>query len=216
MKQILFVVVATVTMTLVAPGVAAATDLFGVELTTIETHELAMPSFCANGPDRCRICKAYLFGLLRQIAGAESIGHVVDGLNSTELKERDELLLTPSELGIASPLADAGLTRLDVRRIIEVESLPVSPGKTHCLASRVSAGIPITAELLKRIERAEALVERRGFSEAIVRLHSDGLARIKVPCDEVSIIFRNGLTAEIAKEVGDLGFDNVAVDLNGT
>jgi len=191
-------------------------DAFGVELTTIETHELSMGSFRANGPERCRVCKAHLFGILRRMAGAESIEHVVDGLNSTEREDRDELLLTPAELGIASPLADAGLTRHDVRRIIEAEDLPVPRRKTHCLASRVSAGIPLTGELLERIARAETLIEQRGFTEAIVRLHSDGLARIKVPAGEIGVIFQNGLTAELAKEVSALGFDNVAVDLNGT
>lgn len=189
--------------------------MLGVTLTTLETHELSLQSFSANGPDRCRICKQHLFGLLREMAEVDSIDHVLDGLNSTEINERDEHLLAPARLGVISPLADAGLTRGDVRKIAEVERLPVSTRKHHCLASRVSTGIPLTGRLLSQIERAEACVQANGFSEAIVRLHSDGLARIKVPSDQVSGMLAPATAAQIAQTVAGLGFNNVAVDLDG-
>lgn len=188
----------------------------GVEHVTIVTHELALPTFRANGPDRCRICKTYLFGLLREIAVAESIEHVLDGVNASEMGERVELLLPPPEMGVRSPLAEAGLTRQDIREIVDEEDLPLLGHKSYCLASRVSEGIPLSASLLSRVSEAEGYLKKRGFADAIVRVHSDGLARIKVAPDQVKDFFSGNTAREIAREIEALGFANVAVDLDGT
>lgn len=192
----------------------AAAEKYGVRHAIVETDELALPAFRPNRSDRCRICKAHMFRLLRSVARANGIAHVVDGLNATEMVERDELLQVPPELGVRSPLAEAGLSRHHVRTVSAALGLAPAP-KVHCLASRVSMGIPLSAGLLEQVRAAESMLCRQGFREAIVRVHSDGLARIKVPIEELSLLIADGKAQDVAMALSELGFSNTAVDLGG-
>ena len=79
-----------------------------------------------------------------------------------------------------APLAEAGLTKADVRALsrelgLPTAELPASP----CLASRLPYGTPVTVEALARVEQAEAGLRALGFRELRVR-HLGESARVEI------------------------------------
>ena len=200
---------------LTAKGLREAIDLAnarGWRHDVIATDELAREEYARNEPDRCYWCKTELFTLLRPIAEARG-ATVVVGTNADDLSDHRPGLVAAERNGVLAPLASARLTKDDVRALSSALELPTATKPASpCLASRFAYGVRVTAEGLRRIERAEELLHELGFPIVRVRDHGD-VARIEVPLDEVATL------ASHAKEIGErlrsFGFRYVTVDLSG-
>lgn len=185
----------------------------GVRHTIVEVDALAVPAFRENAPDRCYHCKKYLFSALWAAARAAGIEHLAEGSNLD-----DDLDYRPGhrairELGVWSPLHEAGLTKADIRALSEELGLPTAEKPSFaCLASRVPYGEEITAEKLQRIDRAEQVLYDLGFPQFRVRSHG-ALARIEVPPSELPRLFEQRDIVHDALKA--LGFAYVAMDLKG-
>lgn len=188
---------------------------FGVRLVTIDTDELEDPNFAANKADRCFHCKSHLCKELLDVAKKNGFEHVVFGTNFDDLGDFRPGNRAMKVFGARSPLAEAGLTKKDIRDLsrkmgLETADVPASP----CLASRVIYGLEITEERLKQIEQAEEFLRGVGLVEFRVR-HHDTIARIEVhPEDMKKIMSEKNRTAIIAK-LKELGFKYITVDLQG-
>jgi len=187
----------------------------GVGLELVDTGELENPRYASNPPSRCYHCKAEVYGRLKQIAAARGLAAVVSGANADDLNDYRPGLQAGRELGVRAPLAEAGLTKSEVRELaaalgLWVHDKPASP----CLASRVPYGQPITAEKLRQISAAEALLRELGFRECRVRHHGE-LARIEVPVAEVGRLVGGDLRQLVDRELRELGFAYVTLDLRG-
>jgi uncharacterized protein len=187
-----------------------------VEHMVIRTEELDNPNYVANPLNRCYFCKKELSNKLKELASQLNFENVVDGTNAEDLKGHRPGAAALSEEGVKRPLADAGMTKTDVRQLARLLGLrnhdkPSMP----CLSSRVQYGQIITPDRLLRVEKAEALIRSlTGVKELRVRDHGD-LARIEVGKDERSLFFNEGLLDQIARSLRELGFAHVAFDLSG-
>lgn len=168
-----------------------------------------------NPPDRCYLCKQALFGALIRIAGEEGMEYVLDGSNLDDLDDYRPGLRAVRELGVRSPLLDAGLNKQDIRDLSREQGLPTwEKPAGACLLTRIPHGTSVTGEELRRIDRGESFLKSLGFSS--VRLRSHGvLARIELPPEAVALCLDPVLREEIDTCLKALGYRHVTVDLAG-
>jgi len=188
---------------------------FGVRLVTIDTAELQDPNFIANKADRCFHCKSHLCKELLDMAKENGFKHIVFGTNYDDLGDFRPGNRAMKVFGARSPLAEAGLTKQDIRTLskklgLETADVPASP----CLASRVIYGLEITEQRLKQIEQAEDFLRTLGLVEFRVR-HHDTIARIEVHPEDFKKISAEPNRSNIVKKLKTLGFKYVTIDLQG-
>ncbi len=187
----------------------------GVEHIVVESHELEDATFTANPPERCYVCKKALFSMLADIAVERGVRHVVDGTIRDDEDDYRPGMRAMEELGVRSPLREAGFTKPDVRALSREMDLPTwDRPPSPCLATRIPYGTEITPERLERIERAEAVVAGLGIRELRVRDHG-AVARIEVGIDDMHLLFDRENREKIVAGLKTLGFAHVALDLGG-
>jgi uncharacterized protein len=180
----------------------------------ITSEELDIEGYSDNTPDRCYFCKKELFGKISAIAKEEGYNIVFDGSNKDdEMNDYRPGLRAIRELGILSPLREAGMTKKDIRRFSAELNLPTSSKPSMaCLASRFPYGDKITAEKLKIVGTAESDIRKLGFVQLRVRIHGD-CARIEFAPDEMDKAW--GMRSEITAACKSAGFTFVAIDTAG-
>lgn len=178
------------------------------------THDiLANPRVAQNPPDRCYHCKEEIFGRLLTMAREEGLSVVADGTNADDLHDHRPGLRALRELGIASPLAEAGLTKGEIRLISREMGLPTADTPSApCRATRVPYGVPITPGILHRIHEAEEGVKALGFRVVRVRHHGQ-VARLELGEGEFPRAV--DLRSQILERVKGAGYRYVALDLAG-
>jgi uncharacterized protein len=190
-------------------------DRFDVEHVTIHTDETDDPDFARNPTDRCYHCKQELFGRLQEVAERRDIGWVIDASNLDDCSDYRPGMRAAEEMGVRSPLVEAGLRKEEIRQLSHQMDLPTwDKPAMACLASRFPYGEEITPEKLDQVERAESFLRERGFQQVRVRVHGE-MARIEVPPRMVNEIAEEPLRSEVVNELKGLGFAYVAVDLEG-
>ncbi|MHC4128328.1 MAG: ATP-dependent sacrificial sulfur transferase LarE [Planctomycetota bacterium] len=194
----------------------AAVDLaekLGIRHRLVETEEHLDPRYAANPADRCYYCKQELFGKLRAIADQEGQAVIVDGSNASDPGDDRPGIVAGGELGVRSPLMEAGITKAQVRALARQLELPVwDKPAAACLSSRLPHGTPVKPELLNRIERAEDVLASLGFRQFRVRHHGD-IARLELPPEDLprAVAMRDRIEEPIRK----LGYRFVTLDLAG-
>ena len=187
----------------------------GVRHKIIDSEELDIPGFAENPPDRCYHCKRELFSKLLAFARENGLAAVLEGSNLDDDGDYRPGRRAIRELGIVSPLHEAGLTKAEIRALSREMGLPTSNKPSFaCLASRFPYGERITAAALERVEKAEQWLLDAGLGLSQLRVRSHGnLARIEVPSDAIPRLAAHA--AEIAAAFKDFGFAYVALDLRG-
>ena len=187
----------------------------GVRHEIIDSEELDIPGFAENPPDRCYHCKKAIFGKLVAFAQANGLAAVLEGSNMDDDGDYRPGRRAIMELGVASPLHDAGLTKAEIRVLSKRMGLPTADKPSFaCLASRFPYGERITAAGLERVERAEQWLMDAGLGLAQLRVRSHGdMARIEVPPADIPRIAARA--EEIAAALKSFGFAYVALDLQG-
>jgi uncharacterized protein len=181
----------------------------------IATHELDNPDFLRNPPERCYHCKKELFGALASIAREEGIPFVLDGSNQDDLLDFRPGAKAAKELGIRSPLREAGLTKAEIRELSRWFRLPTwDKPSLACLASRFPYHTPIEEESLRRIGAAEDFLRELGFRQVRVRHHGP-IARIEVEPGEFPCFLKKGLPGRVSARFKELGYNYVSLDLDG-
>jgi len=168
-----------------------------------------------NPPERCYLCKRGLFTLLKEVAAAEGIAHVLDGTNLDDLDDHRPGFKALAELDIESPLLAAGLAKQELRDLARERGLAVwDKPAGACLLSRMPHGARVEDAELRRIDRAERLLKELGFPAVRLRSHGD-LARIEVPRERVADVIEADRLHGIDARLKALGYRHVAVDLAG-
>ena len=185
----------------------------GVRHEIIDSEELDIPGFAENPPDRCYHCKKAIFGKLVAFAQANGLAAVLEGSNMDDLGDYRPGLQAVRELGIRSPLREAGLTKAEIRELSRALGLPTwNKPSFACLASRFPYGEEITVERLARVERAEQYLLDLGFGQVRVRSHGD-LARIELCAADIPKAIEQ--REKIHAALKGFGFAYVALDLQG-
>lgn len=192
---------------------AAMAKKIGARHVIAHSTEMSDPEYVANTPDRCYYCKKIRFGGLGNLLKELHIAHIVDGANMSDQGDYRPGERATKELGIRSPLREAGLYKNEIRELSKKLGLPNwdLPSQA-CLASRFPYGIALTPERLKQVYEAEKLIYGYGFEQARVRYHGD-IARIEVPAGDILKLIDH--RSEIVERLKSLGFTYVTLDLQG-
>jgi uncharacterized protein len=187
----------------------------GIRHVTIETEELSLEGFRKNPPDRCYHCKRELFGKLRALAQEMGLRHVLDGANADDVGDFRPGARAAAELNVRSPLQEAGFTKEDVRLASRALGLPTWNKPSYaCLSSRFPYGETITPENVRRVDMAEAFLRTLGLRQVRVRHHGD-TARIEVPPEQIALLARDDVRAQVVARFKELGYTYVTLDLQG-
>ena len=187
----------------------------GAELQVIETDELEDPKFTANKADRCFYCKSHICKILLDIAREKGFDNVAFGTNYDDLDDFRPGNRAMKVFGIRSPLAEAELTKDDIRQLSREMNLPTADlPSSPCLASRIAYGLEVTEQRLKQVDEAEELLRQLGLVEFRVR-HHDTIARIEVNQQDFDKVMTEPARSRIVEKLKLLGFKFVTVDLQG-
>ncbi len=181
----------------------------------IETDELAREVFAANTTDRCYHCKKDLFGRLAAIARERGIKNVIEGSNSDDEADFRPGRRALAELGVRSPLRNAGLSKHEIRSLAREMGVPAHARPSQaCLASRFPYGTRITHERVSMVARAEEILLGHGLTQLRVRFCGD-TARIECLPAEMHLFLTREISDDVVRRFKELGFLYVALDLEG-
>lgn len=189
----------------------------GARVVEVVTHELDVPAYVANGPDRCFHCKKELFTRIStELVEQEGLDAVAYGENADDMVRPDRPgARAATDHRVLRPLAQAGLTKDDVRTVARTLELPCADKPAApCLASRIPHHSEVTPAKLLQVERAERTLRELGFRDGRVRHHGD-VARIELPVADIARAVSDGMREELLARMRTVGFRFVSVDLAG-
>ena len=187
----------------------------GARWVEVRSNELQIPSFVNNSLRRCYHCKKELFTLCQEKAKALGLEYVADGSNLDDTGDYRPGMDAARELGIRSPLQEAGLTKKDIRESSYSLGLPTwDKPSLACLASRFPYGTEITAFRLGQIQKSEDFLRRLGFRQLRVRYHGE-IARVEVDPAELERFLDGKIRTQVVTFLKEAGFTYVTLDLQG-
>ena len=190
-------------------------DQMGARQILIETEELGKLGYRENSPERCFFCKDELFTKLEPLAKKEGLDFVVYGEIADDRSDHRPGARAAKEHRVRAPLADAGLTKLEIRRLSKELGLPTwDKPSMACLSSRIPYGSEVTPEKLSMIEKAEDVLRGLGLRQYRVR-HHDTIARIEVDPRDFEELLRSPLREMVLEKIKAVGYQYVALDLQG-
>lgn len=187
----------------------------GVRHEFIETHEIENPLYAANNADRCYHCKDELFERMGTLARERGFRAIAYGINADDTRDFRPGHRAASEHRVLAPLLDAGLGKDEIRWLSQRAGLTTwDRPASACLSSRIPYGTKVTAELLGKIDRAEAALREMGFRQFRVRAHGE-LARIELAREELALALDAEIFRQMAERVKECGFAFVTLDMEG-
>ena len=173
----------------------------GIKHIVIEYNELDNESFVKNDNNRCFYCRSELSQHLLQVAKEFESDMIVDGTNIDDLGDYRPGVSALRENGIRSPLAEVEFTKKMVREAAKSVGLSVYDKPSNsCLASRIPWGQSVTAERLARIEIGEKIVKQLTGAKQVRVRDMDGIAKIEVGVDELSLLENNLVLQKIKSQ----------------
>jgi pyridinium-3,5-biscarboxylic acid mononucleotide sulfurtransferase len=187
----------------------------GIRHQIVETHEMENPNYTANPVNRCYFCKSELHDTLKPLAVQLGYPYVVDGVNADDLHDYRPGIQAAKERGAMSPLAEVGVSKLEVRQLSQQLGLswwdkPAQP----CLSSRFPYGEEITVAKLQRVGRAEIYLRKLGWQNLRVRSEGDTAKIELAPAQIKDFVLQTDLQTVVAA-FQELGFMFVTLDLEG-
>ncbi|MBV7271781.1 ATP-dependent sacrificial sulfur transferase LarE [Clostridium sp. PL3] len=168
-----------------------------------------------NPEDRCYLCKTAVFSMILSIAKEQGYNYVIDGTNFDDTKDYRPGLRALKELEVKSPLLECKLTKAEIRAFSKELNLNTWNKPPYaCLLTRIPYGVELKEEYFRKIESAERYMMSIGFRAVRVRCHGD-LARIEVNRSDRSKLFNEELLDTISKNIKEIGFKYVSLDLEG-
>jgi uncharacterized protein len=187
----------------------------GMPLRVIQTEELDKPEYQRNDANRCFHCKTELFEGMKALGAKLGFTHIAYGMNADDTRDYRPGQRAAQEHEVLAPLADAGLTKLEIRTLAKAAGYtlwdrPAAP----CLSSRVEYGRTVTREVLEQVERGEESLRQLGFREFRVRHHGD-LARVEIARSELQRALTMEMLDAITAALRKIGFQYVTLDTTG-
>lgn len=187
--------------------------LHGIEHRILD---LDFPEIIKHNPvERCYLCKKTLFTRIVEFASENGFQYIADGTNADDSGEIRPGLRALEELSVRSPLAEAGLTKNDIRALLKKEGLALwNKPALACLLTRIPYDTAVSDSMLRMIERAEEYLFEKGFPGTRVRLHGE-IARLECLPEYLSKIINSPEREQIAAQLKKLGFRFISLDLEG-
>ncbi|MGI6093933.1 MAG: ATP-dependent sacrificial sulfur transferase LarE [Lachnospiraceae bacterium] len=179
----------------------------------LKINELDNPQILQNPVNRCYLCKRELFRKLLDFAREMDAPVILEGTNADDLQVYRPGLAAIQELGIKSPLVEAGFTKKEVREYAKEVGISVAERpSTPCLATRLPYGTDITLSVLQQIEEGEAWLRSRGYKNVRIRVHGE-IARLELDAEAFSSCLKE--RDEIVRKLKEIGFTYITLDLEG-
>ena len=189
--------------------------LIGSRHIVIESNELDIPGFSENSPRRCYFCKSELFELLKLEAEKLGAAHVLDGANCDDLNDYRPGRDAAMELGVRSPLIEAGMNKEDIRILSKKMGLPTwNKPAFACLSSRFPYGTGITADRVDMISACEDVLRELSFSQFRVRYHGD-VARVELESRDFQRFLSEEVKGIVLERFKNEGFKYISLDVEG-
>ncbi len=189
-----------------------AGELGGIHCV-ITVDELELEEIRQNPRNRCYLCKKQLFQHLLLVAENQGAAVVLEGTNEDDLHVYRPGIQAVRELGVKSPLAEAGLTKAEVKELAaEYGISAASRPSTPCMATRLPYGAELDYEVLKKIEQGEEILKKYLDGNIRLRLHGD-IVRIEADPGQMKQVLDK--KNEIVRELKQLGFLYLTLDLEG-
>ena len=186
-----------------------------IPLVTVVTGELANEDYARNDATRCFHCKDELFTVLERERTTRGIAHVVYGLNSDDTHDYRPGQQAAAQHAVQAPLAEAGLSKDDVRALARAAALDVwDKPASACLSSRIEYGRRVTPEVLEQVERAEDALAALGLRRFRVR-HHGAIARVELAPEEMDAALNREMFQRIGAAIRAAGFQYAAIDCDG-
>ncbi|HLK49727.1 MAG TPA: ATP-dependent sacrificial sulfur transferase LarE [Bryobacteraceae bacterium] len=188
---------------------------FGIPHEYIETREFDNPAYTQNNPDRCFHCKDELFTRLQELGRVRGFEHILYGVNLDDLGDYRPGQNAAKKHKVAAPLADAGLTKAEIRELSREAGLPTwDRPASACLSSRIPYGTAVTIENVKTVERGEEQIKALGFRQFRVRFNGPTV-RIEIAPEEMALALNVDMARRFTAIFKELGFQYVTLDLEG-
>ena len=186
-----------------------------IPLRVLQTAELERPDYVKNDAMRCFHCKDELFTVMEQEQQRSGFQHLAYGMNVDDRGEFRPGQKAANMHSVVAPLAEAGLTKQDVRVLAQQAGLRLwDKPASACLASRVEYGRPVTKEVLGQVEAGERLLEGMGFRQFRVRYHGE-MVRIEIAREEMPRVLTMEAMDRMTTGFRALGFQYVTLDCEG-
>jgi len=188
---------------------------FSIAHEYVRTLEFENPDYVRNEPDRCFHCKDELFTRLQEIGCERGYQHIVYGVNLDDLGDYRPGQNAARKHAVAAPLADARMSKADIRELSRLAGLPTwDRPASACLSSRIPYGTPVTPETVKTVETGEERLKQLGFRQFRVRYHGE-IVRIEIAPDELPRALTVPMARQFTEIFRSLGFRYVTLDLEG-
>ncbi len=184
-------------------------------LHVVATDELERPEYQRNDANRCFHCKDELFAVMEALGAKLGFSHIAYGMNADDTRDFRPGQRAAEQHAVLAPLAEAGLTKQEVRTLARAAGYPLwDRPAAPCLSSRVEYGRTVTREVLEQVERAEEAVRQLGFREFRVRHHGD-LARVEIARAELPRAFAMEMLDALTAALKQAGYQYVTLDCTG-
>jgi uncharacterized protein len=189
------------------------TEKFGINHKIIKT---GIPEIIKQNPvERCYYCKKELFNHIIDFAKSGAYDVILDGSNADDTKDYRPGMKALNELGVRSPLLEAGLTKNEIRECLYKEGLDIwDYPAMACMLTRIPYNVEIKHETLIMIEEAENFLFEKGYKGARVRIHDD-VARIECFPEFIEKMITSAEREQITKRFKKIGFKHIALDMEG-
>lgn len=186
-----------------------------VTVHSLELDPRHLEDVSGNTPLRCYHCKKFIFSHLRELAEKSGIPWLLDGTNADDDKGYRPGIQALEELGVRSPLKEAGLTKELIRTLSRSDGLETwDKPSAPCLATRFPYDQPITDRDIERVKEGEHVLRGEGLVDLRLRVHGD-IARIEVPDRMIGYMTENGRRQRLVAALKALGYRYVTVDMEG-
>lgn len=178
--------------------------------------DVAFPEIIRHNPvERCYLCKKTLFGKIKAYAEEHNYDYILDGTNFDDKGDYRPGLRALSEMQVRSPLAEAGLTKSEIRSLAKNAHLPFwDKPAMACLLTRIPYDTQVSDGMLRMIEEAEDMLFDSGYPGTRVRSHGD-IARIECMPGFIEKIIHDPQRENIVKNLKKIGFRYISLDLEG-
>jgi uncharacterized protein len=196
----------------VAERVQGICRQLGCVTQMVALDPFAWPEFVDNASDRCYRCKLRIYAHLQSLLAPGCV--LLDGTNRDDLGTERPGLRAISELGVRIPLAEADLTKKEIRALCrELGLANWNLPSESCLATRILSGARITPERVRDVQAGEEFLERRGFSGCRVRLDGRS-AFVSLSQGDSERLLNGALREELVKFLVKLNYTKVFLDLS--
>lgn len=189
---------------------------FNVKHLVIQSDELNSAEYVRNTPEKCYLCKKSRFSAIAAIAKSFGLAWVADGSNVDDQGDFRPGMKAVLELGVRSPLLEAGFSKADIRALSKSLGLSTWDKPPYaCLATRIPYGSPITAEKLRQIDAGEDYIRAMSISRQVRVRHYGDTARIELAPEDITKLLEIEMRRRVTAFFKHLGFKFVTLDLEG-